>query len=125
MQSPQQLSEPLDADALARLRELDPSGANRLIERVVQAYFGSLERMLPELAAARAPLDLGQLRQITHTLKSSSASLGALTLSAHCARLETMARDQIAEGVEAELDAMLAELERVRVALTMLHSSPA
>jgi len=115
-----QLSEPLDEAALARLRELDPTGANQLLQRVIQAYFGSLERFLPELTAARSPLDFAALRQIAHTLKSSSASLGALVLSNHCAKLELMARDLQADGIDAEIEAVLAELERVRAALTML-----
>ena len=120
MPSSPQLSEPLDEGALARLRELDPTGANQLLQRVIHAYFGSLERFLPELTAARSPLDFSALRKIAHTLKSSSASLGALILSGHCARLETMARDQQAEGIDAEIETVLAELERVRAALTML-----
>ena len=120
MPSSPQLSEPLDEGALARLRELDPTGANQLLQRVIHAYFGSLERFLPELAAARNPLDFNALRQIAHTLKSSSASLGALILSGHCARLEIMARDQLAEGMDTEIETVLAELERVRAALTML-----
>lgn len=113
---------PLDPETIRRLRELDPSGENKLLERVVAAFASSLERLLPELARARAstPPDLLAVRQVSHTLKSSSASLGALALSARCAQIEAMARDGRAQGLAEQLDAMLADIERVRSALAAL-----
>ncbi|EFX61554.1 hypothetical protein DAPPUDRAFT_338993 [Daphnia pulex] len=111
----------LDPIALERLRELDPSGQNKLIERVLAAYLKSLDRLLPELAQARGEqLDLQVVRHVSHTLKSSSASLGALDLAERCAEIETRARNQQAEGMEALLDAMLDDIQQVRLALTAL-----
>jgi len=115
---------PLDAQALARLRELDPDGINKLLERVVAAYLKSLERLLPDLAQARGPAyDLGVVRHVSHTLKSSSASLGALSLAQRCAEIETMARMGHTEGLETMLDGMLEEIAQVRIALTALLTS--
>ena len=77
----------LDPEAVHRLRELDPTGGNKLLERVVNAFSSSLDRLLPDLARARAgaELDLTVVRHVSHTLKSSSASLGAMALSQRCA----------------------------------------
>jgi HPt (histidine-containing phosphotransfer) domain-containing protein len=111
----------LDETALARLRELDPGGENQLIERIVAAYSKSLERLLPELASARgAALQLSVVRHFSHTLKSSSASLGALALSQRCAAIEEMARNGQLEGLEMQLDCMLREIAQVRQALIAL-----
>lgn len=111
----------LDPLALERLRELDPSGQNKLIERVLAAYMKSLDRMLPELSQARGEnLDLQVIRHISHTLKSSSASLGAMALAERCAEIETRARNQQTEGMETLLDAMLDDIQQVRLALTAL-----
>ena len=111
----------LDADALSRLRELDPGGHNHLIERVVKAYLNSLDRLLPELERGRgANGDADALRHVCHTLKSSSASLGALQLSQRCAEIEVLARDRQLERAEPLLDLMLDELAQVRLALTTL-----
>ena len=108
----------LDAAAIARLRELDPDGANKLMERVVAAYMQSLERLLPELAAARVgDIDLAVVRHVSHTLKSSSASLGALALARRCAEIEALARTNQMDGLGALLDAMLGDITKVRVAL--------
>ena len=116
----------LDAAALARLRELDPSGANKLLERVIAAYMKSLDRLLPELAAARgAALDLAVVRHVSHTLKSSSASLGALALAQRCAEIETLARNGQSDRLEPLLDPMLTEIAEVRLALTaLLNEAP-
>lgn len=112
----------LDPEAIHRLRELDPTGKNKLLERVVNAFSNSVDRLLPDLARARAAAapDLAVIRHVTHTLKSSSASLGALALSARCTEIEAMARDGRLEGLPEQLDAMLHDIQQVRVALAAL-----
>ncbi|WP_457423882.1 Hpt domain-containing protein [Roseateles sp. P5_E7] len=112
----------LDPEAIRRLRELDPSGGNKLLERVVAAFSSSLDRLLPDLASAREgdTLDLSVVRHVSHTLKSSSASLGATALAARCADIETLAREGRSEGLSEQLDAMLQDIQQVRTALAAL-----
>jgi HPt (histidine-containing phosphotransfer) domain-containing protein len=112
----------LDPEAIRRLRELDPSGGNKLLERVVAAFSSSLDRLLPDLARAREgdTIDLAVVRHVSHTLKSSSASLGAMALSARCADIETLAREGRSEGLPEQLDAMLLDIQQVRTALAAL-----
>jgi CheY-like chemotaxis protein len=107
----------LDADALARLRELDPGGQSQLLARVLRTFLASLERLLPQMDEARASDDLGGVRHVAHTLKSSSASIGALQLSQLCAVIEKAARTQQTAELPPMLDDMDAEVERVRAAL--------
>ena len=114
----------LDAQALAGLRELDPTGANRLLERVVKAYQDSLDRLVPQLLEARSKSDATGLRHVAHTLKSSSASIGALHLSSLCAALETAVRNGASEGLDAGVDALCSEVQRVRPALEQLAPRP-
>jgi HPt (histidine-containing phosphotransfer) domain-containing protein len=138
-----QLGDPhsvLDAAALARLSELDPTGDGTLVQRVLATYATSLERTRHELALARQPMQPEALRHLAHTLKSSSASVGALALSTLCARVEhhvrvlqerraapgflepsrAAGRAQPGPGgaddpgnIDPLLDAMLAEIQRV------------
>ena len=82
----------LDAQALQRLRDLDPGGQNQLVERVFKAFDNSIGRLLPQLDEAVRAGDLMALRHVTHTLKSSSASIGALKLSRLCADTEAQVR---------------------------------
>ena len=82
----------LDATALARLRELDPDGRHGVVMRVLAAFETSLARMLVQLAAQREDGDAGVVSGIAHTLKSSSASVGALALAQACAEVERRLR---------------------------------
>ncbi len=107
----------LDAQALDRLRELDPSGANGLLARVLKAFDGSLQRLLQQLQDARRVADHAAMRHVAHTLKSSAASVGALELSRLCAEIERRIRQDDTEGMDAVLDGMVAEGSRVLAAL--------
>ena len=79
----------LDADALDRLRELDPTGKSRLLERVLRAFESSASRLAQQFREARSGGDMQGIRHVVHTLKSSSASIGALALARLCAEIET------------------------------------
>lgn len=107
----------LDPQALARLRELDPTGSSRLLERVVKAFNKSVEGLLPQLLAAQATADMAGIRHVAHTLKSSSASLGAVKLSALCADLELMAKDGRTRGMDEMIPALVTEVHAVLEAL--------
>ena len=115
----------LDVDALRRLAELDPTGASRLLQRVFGAFESSAQRMIPQLYAALGAGDLPGVRHVAHTLKSSSASIGAIKLSRLCAEIETMVRLETVDGLPgriAEMDhettAVLQELRRISGAAT-------
>jgi signal transduction histidine kinase/CheY-like chemotaxis protein/HPt (histidine-containing phosphotransfer) domain-containing protein len=107
----------LDEQSLDRLRELDPTGENKLMERVVNAFETSVARLMPQLQEAMAGLQLAGIRHVAHTLKSSSASIGALELSRICADVEAMARQQQTDGMSGRVAQLQAEVETVRVAL--------
>lgn len=115
MSLPPDASEPppsLDPTALDKLRELDPTGQQQVVRRVLTAYEQSLERMLGELGAARAAADLDTVARIAHTLKSSSASVGALDLSRRCAEAEKVLRGGGGGPLDVELDSLLHEGRR-------------
>ncbi len=102
----------LDVEALDRLRELDPKGENNLIERVLHAFQTSAARLSPQLETAWLASDLATVRMVAHTLKSSSASIGASDLSQVCARVEALIRSESAD----DLDPLLHELRRALAA---------
>jgi HPt (histidine-containing phosphotransfer) domain-containing protein len=108
----------LDADALARLRDLDPMGKTQLVERVLKAFATSSTRLGLQFKEARARDDMAGIRHVAHTLKSSSASIGALALARICAEIETSIRAGIDDGLAAQLDAMDRELVAVLQAVT-------
>ena len=110
----------LDADALANLSQLDPTGANRLLRRVFTTYRSSMTRLLAQLVQARAQPDPAGQRLVVHTLKSSSASVGALALSQLCSDAEKALREGRLEVVPELLDQLVAEAARVDAAVLQL-----
>ena len=110
----------LDAGALDRLRELDPLGKNKLLDRVSQAFHASTARLLPLLREAEHAQDMNGVRHVAHTLKSSSASLGALRLSQQCAELETQVRLDRVESLASQVDQIALEIDVVLQALKKL-----
>ena len=110
----------LDAGAIGRLRELDPSGASQLLSRVLNAFETSLNRLLPQLVQARDGSDAAGVRLVAHTLKSSSATVGALELSRLCAEVEALARQLRLEEAVGGIEQMLLEAEAVRTTLREL-----
>jgi len=101
----------LDPVALARLRELDPTGENKLLERVLKAFQTAAARLMPQLEAAREANDRTTVRLVAHTLKSSSASIGAVTLSQLCSELEVTIRNDTGDDIEPGIAAMTAALD--------------
>jgi CheY-like chemotaxis protein/HPt (histidine-containing phosphotransfer) domain-containing protein len=110
----------LDEAALARLSELDPKGENRLLERVLRAFQGSVARLRPQIDNARASGDRAGVRLVAHTLKSSSASIGAMQLSQLCAQIESAIRLNAEDDLEALLDAFGVALDESLQAIDWL-----
>ena len=106
-------SSSLDAEALQRLRDLDPTGKNRLIERVLGAFHSSSTRLAAQLEQARASGDVAGIQHVAHTLKSSSASIGALALARLCAEIEASIRADATAGMPARLQLLDDELKLV------------
>ncbi|MDP1900663.1 MAG: Hpt domain-containing protein [Rubrivivax sp.] len=82
----------LDAQALERLRELDPDGRHGVLMRVLGAFETSLAQALVQWAAQREAGDAAGVAGLAHAFKSSAASVGALSLAAACAEIERRQR---------------------------------
>jgi len=108
---------PLDPEALDHLRALQKGSERNILGKVVQSYLNTAPQLLQSMQKAVARNDVAALRRAAHTLKSSSASLGALVLAALCKDLEAMGRTNRLAEAAAVLPALLTEGEAVRVAL--------
>ena len=110
----------LDMAAIDRIREMEQRGADRLLERLVETWLASSTRLCAEAEGALERGDGAALRQAAHTLKSSSANLGAMELGRHCADIERLAREDCLVDARAGWSAVTGEFERVRKALQEL-----
>jgi len=113
----------LDAASMAELRALDPDGKAQLVKRVLVTYQASLAKLVEQLRVARVDGAWEQVGRVAHTLKSSSASIGALGLSALCADIERLIRGGDSAGAEPLIEQFHAEVQRVDAAVgqTLRH----
>jgi CheY-like chemotaxis protein len=107
----------LDPGVLASLGKLQPPGAPSLLERVVGLYLKHSPPQVEEVRSAMSAGDLPTLKRAVHTLKSSSANIGATRLSGLCRDLEARLRDGWPEDGGERLSLIEAEFSSVRAAL--------
>ena len=110
----------IDPQAIERLRELDPSGQQGVVGRVLQAYQASLARHLADIRTALAGADLDRLVRTAHTLKSSSAAVGATHFSQRCADVEHHVRHDKTMPETAEVQALIDEGQQVLAAVAAM-----
>jgi len=107
----------LDAQALAKLHELDPDGRHGVVRRVLQTFETTLARHIAELSEARDRGDMAVMGRIAHTMKPSSAAVGALALSALCADVERQVRNGETAGLLPRVAHLLTEADRALAAV--------
>ena len=108
------VSPALDTTVLAELRAEDDELLRELIELFFSEVPMRVRRLRSEISERNWPAAVID----AHTLKSSTATLGAMGMSALAAEIERTARDQATSGTLATaLDLLDAELVRVLAAL--------
>lgn len=116
-------SDVLDDAALGKLRALDPTGRAGIVQRVLRTYDGSLQKLMLQFEQAAAAGDVQGLRHVAHTLRSSSASVGAMRFSARCGEVETLIREGHVDRLPPALEAMRAESYLVAAAVRAMLDS--
>jgi HPt (histidine-containing phosphotransfer) domain-containing protein len=84
----------IDVRALDNIRKLQQPGTPDLLERIVALYLHDVPKLVQSMREAIAAGDAIVLQRAVHTLKSSSATLGALQLAQLCNEMEVQARDK-------------------------------
>lgn len=106
----------LQSEAIQAIRDLAGDTPD-LLGQIVQLYLESAPALLAQLAAGLAAADLDSIGNAAHSLKSSSANLGAIELSKMCGKLEAAARAGAIGADVPSLSAIEAEYQQVRAAL--------
>ena len=86
----------MDPDALARLERF---GGLKLLREMIALYLENAPERLAAAEAGVASGDVASTENALHSLKSSSAQLGALRLSRLCEEGETIARSGKLDGI--------------------------
>ncbi len=107
---------PLDREVLEAV--FDSTGGDpEFMGELIDAYLADAPRQLAAMQAAAEAGDAVELLRPAHSLKSASASLGAMQLSALSRELEDMARRGEVGDARSLVEQASDELERVRDSL--------
>ncbi|MGV8959997.1 MAG: ATP-binding protein [Stenotrophomonas sp.] len=109
----------LDQEILDELQEI--AGAE--ITRIIGLFLDDTPGLIVQLQQAALAADFEQLREQSHILKSSSANVGALALSAAARRVELGARAGTLHQPAVAVALVIAEFARARIALNGYQSS--
>jgi HPt (histidine-containing phosphotransfer) domain-containing protein len=90
-----------------------------LLAKVIGVYLDNSPTLLQRLREAVAQGDAKTVLETAHSLKSSSANLGAAPLAALCKELEQRGREQRLESAAVLLAEVQAQYSRVREALIL------
>jgi CheY-like chemotaxis protein/HPt (histidine-containing phosphotransfer) domain-containing protein len=112
---PQRRDDVVDRGALRQLAE-ELGGAEALHE-VIQTFLRGAPELLATLRDAAGQGDTIAIGRAAHTLKSSSAMVGAFALSNRCAELERLSRTEPIQAVRSRVGDITALYEAVEGAL--------
>lgn len=79
-----------DPELLANMRKM---GGDKLISEVLRLFYQNIPQLIEQLAAGARSQDASAVRQAAHSMKSSTAVVGALSLSELARDIEHAARD--------------------------------
>ncbi|MEO6364585.1 MAG: ATP-binding protein [Luteimonas sp.] len=117
--------EPVPMINIATLDELE-AVIGRGVGQIIATYLDTTPRLIAQMKSAAEVPDLALLRELAHSLKSSSGNLGAETLSEAAKRIELDARQETLERPAAAVAVVVAEFERVRPLLVArMHAASA
>ncbi|MHB1025146.1 MAG: response regulator [Desulfobacteria bacterium] len=117
----------IDKSVIDGIRELEGDGNRGFLERVINLYLSGASRHLEGVISAAEKGDVESLLRAAHTLKSSSANVGAIYLADLCRKIEEKVRggepvvvgDPLLAKFEGEFrsvrDGLAAILERMAV----------
>jgi signal transduction histidine kinase/CheY-like chemotaxis protein/HPt (histidine-containing phosphotransfer) domain-containing protein len=108
----------LDMETIAYLRSLRRGDGPSVLERAIGVYLDTAPTALEELRRCVAAGDASAVWRIAHSLKSSSASLGAKNLAQQMGDMESRARENDLNEAPAHLERVESEFKKVSTALT-------
>ncbi|HUI39407.1 MAG TPA: Hpt domain-containing protein [Methanothrix sp.] len=115
----------IDRSVLASLQELQDEGEPDIVVEVAELFIKHAPDKLLAIEKAAENADAKGMQIAAHSLKSSSAYIGAMRLSAMCKELEQAGRSEALEGAKKKAETIKAEYERARNELESLINKPA
>jgi signal transduction histidine kinase/DNA-binding response OmpR family regulator/HPt (histidine-containing phosphotransfer) domain-containing protein len=110
---------PIDKSVIHNLQKLQIDGEPCIVKNIVNAYLNGSQTLVDQLQGMLSTNDMKMLQQTAHSLKSSSANVGAMQLSAMSLELEMKCNNKESGIIEELVTAIETEFPRVKDALIM------
>jgi HPt (histidine-containing phosphotransfer) domain-containing protein len=94
----------LKQDALDKIRALQRPGSPNILDKIINLYLENSRELMQSIIDSIDWDDSASLQEAAHSLKSSSANLGAVKMAALCKELEYMGREGEACSAASLLD---------------------
>lgn len=108
----------LDPETIESLRALSDDG--EFLKEIAGIFFDDTPQRIAELDQCQASGDTAKFTRAAHSIKGSSANIGALLLGAAAANLENESKKSPLPSLTPLIDAVKAEYARVEVELKKL-----
>ena len=110
----------IDPQAIENLRSLNPDDNDEFLREIADIFMEDTPLRIAELEQSLAAGDLPKFTRAAHSIKGSSANLGAMALRAVAERLEHHARTNGMKAAAPFVAEIVAEFARARAELTKL-----
>ncbi len=110
----------IDPRAIENLRALNPDDGDEFLREITAIFLEDTPARLAELDESMASGDVGKFTRAAHSIKGSSANLGAIALRLAAEKLEIESRTNGLGQVEPLLAQVRAEFARADAALLAL-----
>jgi len=110
--------EPIDGSVLDVLATLQRDSRPGIVGRVITLFLQSAPILVKDLEEGAASGDMALVHRASHTLKSASANVGAVPLSAHCKDLERLARTGSVSDAPSRVATIIEDFRRAEAALS-------
>lgn len=110
----------IDPQAVQNLRDLNPGDNDEFLRELVGIYLEDTPLRIAELESALAAGDAAKFVRAAHSIKGSSANLGAMALRGVAEQLEHVARRDGIAHLGSWIGQIKAEFERARAEFARL-----
>jgi HPt (histidine-containing phosphotransfer) domain-containing protein len=107
----------IDPQAIENLRALNPDDNDEFLREIAGIFLEDTPQRIAELTQSLTAGDVGKFTRAAHSIKGSSANLGATTLRAAAEKLEHQSRKDGLAGAAPLVDEIKREFARAEAEL--------
>ena len=113
----------LSMEELNKIKQMQRPGRESLLIKVINLYKENAPSLLEQIQTCYSDNDVTGLMRASHTLKSSSAQIGAMSFSLQCKAIELKANSNDLTGVDLDIESVAEDFKKVINALDKLMAT--